>query len=145
MYHVDIQTFKKNLKLKNDTTHVWCDKVKYLSLLSCMLSQLSMDDWLSFLAWCECLERWRDVSLYQPLQSKSVWISVEKEKAASNLSAHFTSTRGNTHKNNYLNYDLLICTLKTLRGLNQLPYCCTKFILQFKKLLIAGLGKKLIF
>lgn len=92
----------KKLKSTNDITHIWCDKVKYLSLLSWMLSPLSMDDWLSFVCWCECLVRWWGVSLCQPLQSKSVWISAEKEKAARNLSAHFTSKRGSRHKINYL-------------------------------------------
>lgn len=136
---------KKKSKIKNDVTHVWCDNVKYLSLLSCMLSQLSMDDWLSFVSWCECLERWRDVSLCQPLQSKSVWVSIEKEKAARNLKVHFTSKRGSTHKNNYLNYDLQICTLKTLSDLNQLPSGYTKFILYSLKMTYCWIRKKTVF
>lgn len=80
--------------------HVSHGKLKYLSLLSCTLRPLLMDDRVSYVSWCECLVPWRSVPLRQPLLSKSLWVSGEKEKAARNLSVHFTegtSKRGSTH------------------------------------------------
>lgn len=80
--------------------------IEYLSLPSCMLKSLSMDDRLSYGSWYECLVSLRDAPLCQPLKSKSSWVSAEKEKATRNLSVHFTketSRRGSTHSINETN------------------------------------------